>query len=102
MGLLQDTIGSLSLLGANALAKSVVGYTLGTLNGTIAVWTPRIVNLYLYGTLMGHAIIYQTIISQGLQLSIGILLTRIVVEAFVSSVIVTGLRIMFPLMPNRI
>ena len=100
-GLLQDAMGSLSVLGANALAKSIVGYTLGTLNGTLAVWTPRLVNLYVYGTLVGHAIIYQTVMSQGLQVSFGMLLARIGLEAFISSVIVTGLRFMFPLMPSR-
>jgi rod shape-determining protein MreD len=100
-GLLQDAMGSLSVLGANALAKSVVGYTLGTLNGTLAVWTPRVVNIYVYGTLLGHAIIYQTVMSQGLELSVGLLLAHIGLEALISSVIVTGLRFMFPLMPSQ-
>lgn len=101
-GLLQDAMGSLSVLGANALAKSVIGYTLGTLNGTLAVWTPRIVNVYVYGTLLGHAIIYQTVMSQGLDLPIGMLLARIGLEAFISSVIVTGLRFLFPLVPSQV
>ena len=36
-GLLQDFTGSLSILGANALTKSIVGYVVGTLNGTMTV-----------------------------------------------------------------
>jgi rod shape-determining protein MreD len=99
-GLLQDATGSLSVLGANALAKSVVGYILGTLNGTLAVWTPRVVNLYIYGTLFGHAIIYQTIMAQGLETAPFILIGRIFLEAFISSVFVTALRLMIPLVPQ--
>ncbi|UCH61845.1 MAG: rod shape-determining protein MreD [Fidelibacterota bacterium] len=100
-GLLQDLTGSLSVLGANALAKSVVGYTVGTLNGTMTVWTPRIVNLYIYGSLLGHAIIYQTIMVQGLQASPGILTSHILLEALMSSAIVTGMRYLIPIMPSR-
>ena len=100
-GLLQDLTGSLSVLGANALAKSIVGYTLGTLNGTLSVWTPRIVNIYIYGTLLGHAIIYQTVMSRGLDITPVQLASRILLEAFISSVIVTGMRFMLPVMPSR-
>lgn len=100
-GLMQDATGSLSVLGANALAKSIVGYVLGTLNGTLAVWTPRVVNLYIYGTLLGHAIIYQTIMAQGLETALLVLIGRILLEAFISSVLVTGLRLMIPLVPQQ-
>lgn len=100
-GLLQDATGSLSVLGANAVAKSIVGYILGTLNGTLTVWTPRVVNLYIYGTLFGHAVIYQIIMVQGLEIAAHILIGRIFLEAFVSSVLVTGLRLMFPLVPRQ-
>ncbi len=100
-GLLQDLTGSLSVLGASALAKSVVGYTVGTLNGTMTVWTPRIINLYIYGTLLGHAAIYQTVMIQGLQASPGLLANHILLEVLLSSVIVTGMRYLLPLMPSR-
>ncbi|MFB0515460.1 MAG: rod shape-determining protein MreD [Candidatus Neomarinimicrobiota bacterium] len=100
-GFLQDLTGSLSVLGANALAKSVVGYILGTLNGTLTVWTPRIVNLYIYGTLVGHAVIYQLVMSWGLEIAPGLLISRILLEAFISSVIVTGMRFVLPLMPSQ-
>lgn len=100
-GLLQDLTGSLSVLGASALAKSVVGYTVGTLNGTMTVWTPRIINLYIYGTLLGHAAIYQTVMIQGLQASPGLLAYHILLEVLLSSVIVTGMRYLLPLMPSR-
>ncbi len=101
-GLLQDFIGSLSVLGANALAKSIVGYTLGTLNGTEAVWTPKVVNLYIYGTLLGHAVIYHTVMSWGLEISPGRLAGNILLEAIISSVMVTGMRFMLPIMPSRV
>ncbi len=100
-GLLQDLSGSLSVLGANALAKSIVGYALGTLNGTLTVWTPRVVNLYIYSTLLGHAVIYQIVMSWGLEMSPGQLISHILLEAFLSSVIVTGMRFMLPIMPSR-
>lgn len=101
VGLLQDLTGSLSVLGANALVKSLVGYTVGTLNGTMTVWTPRIVNLYIYGTLLGHAIIYQTIMIQGLRASPGLLASHILLEFLMSSIIVTGMRYLIPIMPSR-
>ncbi len=100
-GLLQDLTGSLSVLGANALTKSIVGYTVGTLNGTMTVWTPRIINLYIYGTLLGHAVIYQTIMIQELRASPGLLANHILLEFLMSSVIVTGMRYLLPLMPSR-
>ena len=100
-GLLQDVTGSLSVLGANALAKSVVGYTLGTLNGTSAVWTSRVVNIYIYVALVGHAIIYQVIMSLGLHYPFTLLVGRILLEAFISSILVTGLRFIVPLMPQE-
>ncbi len=100
-GLLQDFTGSLSVLGANALAKSIVGYVVGTLNGTMTVWTPRIVNLYIYGTLLGHAVIYQSIMIQGLRASPGLLANHILLEVLMSSAIVTGIRYLIPMMPSR-
>ncbi len=100
-GLLQDLTGSLSVLGANALTKSIVGYTVGTLNGTMTVWTPRIINLYIYGTLLGHAVIDQTSMIQGLRASPGLLANHILLEVLMSSVIVTGMRYLLPLMPSR-
>ena len=100
-GLLQDLTGSLSVLGANTLAKSVLGYTLGTLNGTLTVWTPKIVNVYIYGALLGHAVVYQTIMSLGLQLSPALLANHILLETFSSSVMVTAMRYMLPLMPGQ-
>ena len=100
-GLIQDLSGALSILGANSLAKPIVGYTLGTLNGTTTVWTPRIMNLYVYGALFVHALIFQTAMSLGLQMSMGVLAKSIVLEPFISSTLVTGLRYMVPLMPVR-
>ena len=100
-GLIQDLGGALSILGANTLAKPIVGYTLGTLNGTATVWTPRIMNLYVYGALFVHALIFQTAMSLGLQMSMGMLVNRIVLETFISSTLVTGLRYMVPLIPAR-
>lgn len=100
-GLLQDLIGSFSALGASALAKAIVGYVLGTLNGTMTVWTPRIVNLYIYGTLLCHAIIYQTIMIQGLQVPPGQLFANILLEFLMSIILVTGMRYMLPIMPKK-
>jgi len=100
-GMLQDFAGSFSTLGASALAKAIVGYVLGTLNGTMTVWTPRIVNLYIYGTLMGHAVIYQTVMIQGLQVPPGRLLANIVLEFLLSSIIITAMRYLIPIMPKR-
>ncbi len=100
-GLLQDLIGSFSTLGASALAKAIVGYVLGTLNGTMTVWTPRVVNLYIYGTLLFHAVIYQTVMIQGLQVSPGQLLANILLEFLMSSILVTGMRYILPIMPKR-
>ena len=100
-GLIQDYYGSLEVLGANALAKSIVGYTLGTLNGAQTVWTPRIVNIYIYGALFGHALIYQIVMSFGLEVPLGLLTGHIFLELIISAVIVTGVRLMVPLLPSR-
>ncbi|MCK4579022.1 MAG: rod shape-determining protein MreD [Candidatus Marinimicrobia bacterium] len=96
-GLSQDISGSLTVLGANALAKSVVGYTVGTLNGNLAVWTPKVINLYIFGSILGHALIYQTVMVQGLDTSWGILATNILIEALISSILVISIRYMLPL-----
>ncbi len=102
VGLLQDLTGSLSVLGTNALVKSVVGYTLGTLNGNLAVWTPRVINLYIYGSLLGHALIYQLMMVQGLQIPLSIVVNNILLEAFISSIMITGMRYMVPLMQSGV
>ena len=92
MGLLQDATGAVSVLGINALSKSVVGYVAGTLNGNLSIWTPRVVNLYIYGSFVGHALIYQSVMALGLEYSAGTLANHIVIEAFMSSLMITGLR----------
>lgn len=100
-GLSQDVTGALSLLGANALPKSIVGYTVGTLNGNLTVWTPRVINLYIYGGLLGHAIIYQVIMVQGLAPSIGKVMNNILLEALMSSVMIIGMRYIIPLVSSK-
>ncbi len=99
-GLSQDLTGALSLLGANALPKSIIGYTVGTLNGNLTVWTPRVINLYIYGSLLGHAIIYQLIMVQGLAPTIGNVMNNILLEAFMSSVMIIGMRYIIPLVSS--
>lgn len=97
LGLLQDATGAVSVLGINALSKSVVGYVAGTLNGNLSIWTPRVVNLYIYGSFVGHALIYQSVMAMGLDSSIGLMANHIVIEAFMSSLMMTGLRYLVPL-----
>ncbi len=99
-GLSQDVTSTLSLLGANALPKSIIGYTVGTLNGNLTVWTPRVINLYIYGSLLGHAIIYQVIMVQGLSPSIGKVMNNILLEALMSSVMILGMRYIIPLVSS--
>ncbi|MFC1746776.1 rod shape-determining protein MreD [Candidatus Neomarinimicrobiota bacterium] len=101
-GLLQDFTGAFSVLGANALAKSVAGYSLGTLNGTETVWTSRIVNIYIYGSIAGHALIYEIVMSRGLEESMATLLARILVQIFISSMLVMGTRFILPLLGDKI
>ena len=100
-GLSQDVTGSLSLLGANALPKSIVGYTVGTLNGNLTVWTPRVINLYIFGSILGHAIIYQVIMVQGLEAPMGKVMNNILLEALMSSVMVIGMRYIIPLVASK-
>lgn len=102
VGLLQDLTGSLSVLGTNALVKSIVGYSLGTLNGNLAVWTPRVINLYIYGSLLGHALLYQLMMIQGLHFPLSIVVNNILLEAFISSIMITGMRYMVPLMQSSV
>lgn len=102
VGFLQDLTGSLSVLGTNALVKSIVGYSLGTLNGNLAVWTPRVINLYIYGSLLGHALIYQLMMIQGLHMPLSIVVNNILLEAFISSIMITGMRYMVPLMQSGV
>ncbi len=99
-GLAQDVTGALSLLGANALPKSIVGYIVGTLNGNLTVWTPRVINLYIYGTILGHAIIYQLIMVQGLAPALGEVMNNILLEALMSSVMIIGMRYIIPLVSS--
>ena len=100
-GLSQDVTGSLSLLGANALPKSIVGYTVGTLNGNLTVWTSRVINLYIFGSILGHAIIYQVIMVQGLAPPMGKVMNNILLEALMSSVMVIGMRYIIPLVASK-
>lgn len=100
-GLSQDVTGSLSLLGANALPKSIVGYTVGTLNGNLTVWTSRVINLYIFGSILGHAIIYQVIMVQGLEAPMGKVMNNILLEALMSSVMVIGMRYIIPLVASK-
>ncbi|MEE9465689.1 MAG: rod shape-determining protein MreD [Candidatus Neomarinimicrobiota bacterium] len=100
-GLMQDVTGSLSVLGANSLPKSIVGYTLGTLNGNLAIWTPRVISLYIYGSLLVHALIYQLIMIQGMSASFGTAVNNILLEALMSSVMITGMRYLIPLVPSK-
>ena len=100
-GLSQDVTGTLSLLGANALPKSIVGYTVGTLNGNLTVWTPRVINLYIFGSILGHAIIYQVIMVQGLAPPMGKVMNNILLEALMSSVMVIGMRYIIPLVASK-
>lgn len=100
-GLSQDVTGTLSLLGANALPKSIVGYTVGTLNGNLTVWTPRVINLYIFGSILGHAIIYQVIMVQGLAPPLGKVMNNILLEALMSSVMVIGMRYIIPLVASK-
>lgn len=100
-GLSQDVTGTLSLLGANALPKSIVGYTVGTLNGNLTVWTPRVINLYIFGGLLGHAILYQVIMVQGLAPSFGQVMNNILLEALMSGVMIIGMRYIIPLVSSK-
>ena len=100
-GLSQDVTGSLSLLGANAMPKSIVGYTVGTLNGNLTVWTSRVINLYIFGSILGHAIIYQVIMVQGLAAPMGKVMNNILLEALMSSVMVIGMRYIIPLVSSK-
>ena len=100
-GLMQDVTGSLAVMGANSLPKSIVGYTLGTLNGNLTVWTPRVINLYIYGSLLGHAVIYQWIMVLGISASFGTVLNNILLEALMSSVMITGMRYLIPIVSTK-
>ena len=102
MGLLQDVTGAVSVVGANALSKSVVGFAAGTLNGTLSIWTSKVVNIYIYGSLVGHAAIYHGIMLMGLSASFGIYANHMIIEALVSSLMMTGSRYLIPLVPSRI
>ncbi len=96
-GLFQDLTGSLTVLGASALTKSCVGFVVGTLNGNLTVWTGRVVNLYIYASLAGHAIIYQSIMLQGLTAPPALYLNNILIEFIISAVLVAGARFLIPL-----
>jgi len=100
-GLLQDITGAFSVLGANAMAKAITGYALGTLNGTETVWTRRIVNFYVYGSIIGHSIIYEVIMAQGLNEPVMMVVNRILIEASISGLLIIGLRFFIPLLVKR-
>lgn len=102
LGLLQDTTGSFSVVGVNAMSKSVVGYLAGTLNGNLSIWTSGNVNAYIYGSLLAHAIIYQAVMALGLEVSPLILFVRIVTEAIISIMIMLSSRYLVPLVPMRL
>lgn len=100
-GLVQDLSGSLSVLGTNALAKSVVGYSLGTLNGNLAVWTPRVLNLYIYSSLLGHAVLYQFMMNQGLHTPWRIVGNAMLMDVIIASILMTGMRYIVPIVQSR-
>ena len=102
LGLLQDVTGAVSVVGANALSKSVVGFTAGTLNGTLSIWTPRVVNIYIYGSLVAHAAIYHGIMLMGLGVSVSVFANHMIIEALVSSLMMTGSRYLIPLVPGQV
>lgn len=97
-GFAQDLTSSLTVLGANALSKSIVGFTTGTLNGTETVWTPRVINIYVYGSIVAHALIYQFIMALGLDLAWMQIITRMILEIAISSLMVTGMRFIVPIL----
>ncbi len=97
-GIGQDLTSSLSVLGANALSKSIVGFTTGTLNGTETVWTPRVVNIYVYGSIVVHALIFQFIMALGLELAWVQIINRIFLEILISAMMVTGMRFIIPIL----
>ena len=101
VGLLQDVTGSYSVLGATAMSKALVGYTAGTLNGSLSIWTSRVVNLYVYGSLALHAIVYQVVMMLGLEIQPLMLVQRILTEFGITALMITGLRYMIPLVPGR-
>ena len=102
LGLLQDITGSYSVLGATAMSKALVGYMAGTLNGNLSIWTSRVVNMYIYGSLAVHAVVYQFVMVLGLDMQPLMLLQRIVTEFGITALMITGLRYMIPLVPGRL
>ncbi|MFC1481966.1 rod shape-determining protein MreD [Candidatus Neomarinimicrobiota bacterium] len=96
-GLFQDLTGSLTVLGASALVNSCVGFVVGTLNGNLTVWTSRVVNLYIYASLAGHAILYQFIMLLGLKAPFALYMNNMLIEFIISVVLITGSRYLIPL-----
>lgn len=101
VGIGQDLTSSLTVLGANALSKSIVGFTTGTLNGTETVWTPRVINIYVYGSIIAHTLIYQFIMSLGLELPWMQFINRIFLEILISGMMVTGMRFIIPILSRE-
>ena len=101
IGLLQDITGSYSVLGATAMSKALVGYMAGTLNGSLSIWTSRVVNVYIFGSLAVHAVVYQVVMVLGLDMQPLMLLQRILTEFGITALMITGLRYMIPLVPGR-
>ena len=100
-GLFQDLTGSLAVLGASALVKSCVGFVVGTLNGNLTVWTNRVVNLYIYAALAGHALIYQFIMLHGLEAPLTLYMNNMLIELIMSIVLITGIRYLIPLVSKE-
>ena len=95
-GIFQDLTGSLTVLGASALVKSCVGFVVGTLNGNLTVWTGRVVNLYIYASLAGHAILYQSVMLLGLSAPPALFLNNILGEFIISTILITKLYTQIP------
>ena len=101
LGLLQDVTGSYSVLGATAMSKSLVGYAAGTLNGNLSIWTSRVVNMYIFGSLALHATVYQLVMVPGLRITAIDLLQRILTEFGIAALMIAGLRYLVPLVRGR-
>lgn len=101
LGLLQDVTGSYSVLGATAMSKSLVGYAAGTLNGNLSIWTSRVVNMYIFGSLALHATVYQLVMVLGLRITAIDLLQRILTEFGIAALMIAGLRYLVPLVRGR-
>ena len=57
-GLCQDMISQINLIGAFAMAKSISGYALGTLNNFDKIWSKKIKYAYIFTIYIAHNSIY--------------------------------------------